>query len=245
MYTNNIVLRANNLSKTFATNDIKIKALNNITININKGEFIAIMGPSGCGKSTLLNILGLLDDLSSGEVYIMGKQCNLLNDKQKTLLRKSNIGFVFQNFNLIEELTVYENIELPLIYLKLPVQHRQIRVQNILEKLKIAHKQNQYPTQLSGGMQQKVAIGRAIVTNPKIILADEPTGNLDSESGNQVMRILSELNSTGTTVLIATHSLKDAEYSNRIINMLDGRITSQNYGKEYYKGYVGEKNSES
>jgi putative ABC transport system ATP-binding protein len=235
MLTENIILRAENISRLFESEGIKVKALNNITLHVSRGEFISIMGPSGCGKTTLLNIMGLLDELSSGELYINGKQSNLLNDKEKTHIRKDTIGFVFQNFNLIDELSVFENIELPLVYLKMPVQHRRIRVNNVLEKLKIAHKKNQYPAQLSGGMQQRVAIGRAIVSNPKIILADEPTGNLDSESGAQVMRLLSELNNSGTTIIIATHSQKDAEYGHRIINMLDGRITSQQYGKEYYK----------
>lgn len=235
MLTENIILRAENISRLFESEGIKVKALNNITLHVSRGEFISIMGPSGCGKTTLLNIMGLLDELSSGELYINRKQSNLLNDKEKTHIRKDTIGFVFQNFNLIDELSVFENIELPLVYLKMPVQHRRIRVNNVLEKLKIAHKKNQYPAQLSGGMQQRVAIGRAIVSNPKIILADEPTGNLDSESGAQVMRLLSELNNSGTTIIIATHSQKDAEYGHRIINMLDGRITSQQYGKEYYK----------
>jgi putative ABC transport system ATP-binding protein len=239
MSTNsNIILRAHNLSKIFESDGLKVKALNTITININQGEFVSIMGPSGCGKTTLLNILGLLDEPSSGEIYFNEKQCNLLSEKETSAIRKANIGFVFQNFNLIEELSVFENIELPLVYLKLPVQHRKVSVQAMLEKLKITHKQSQYPAQLSGGMQQKVAIARALVTKPKIILADEPTGNLDSENGQVIMRLLSELNSTGTTVLIATHSLRDAEYSHRIINMLDGRISSQNYGKEYYKEYA-------
>ncbi len=225
------LIQTENLSKFFENDGIKLQALNNINLSIQKNEFIALMGASGSGKTTLLNILGLLDMHTSGSYSFSGIDLEELNERKRIQLRKNNIGFVFQNFNLIDELTVFENIELPLIYLGLPAPHRKIKVDQIMEKLKLAQKAYHYPSQLSGGFQQKVAIARAIVNSPKLILADEPTGNLDSQNGQVVMQLLRTLNSNGTTILIATHSQKDAEYCHRIIHMLDGRISAQNYGR--------------
>jgi putative ABC transport system ATP-binding protein len=216
------------LTKIFRTEEIETSALNKINLHVEQGEFVAIMGPSGCGKSTLLNIIGLLDNPTDGEYYFDGKEVGKLKEHQRTMLRKGNIGFVFQSFNLIDELNVYENIELPLIYLKLTSRQRREKVDAVLEQMKISHRKNHFPHQLSGGQQQRVAVARAVVANPKLILADEPTGNLDSKNGIEVMNILTELNQAGTTIVMVTHSMRDASYSRRLINLFDGQIITEN-----------------
>lgn len=195
-----------------------------MSFEIKDGEFVAIMGPSGCGKSTLLNILGLLDNPTEGEYELLGREVGKLKEKDRTLFRKGNIGFVFQSFNLIDELSVYENIELPLIYLRINKAERREKVEAIMRRMGILHRCDHFPQQLSGGQQQRVAIARAVVANPKLILADEPTGNLDSRNGQEVMKLLSELHNDGTTVVMVTHSRKDASYADRIINLFDGKI---------------------
>lgn len=204
-------------------------ALNEVNIEINRGEFVAIMGPSGCGKSTLLNILGLLDNPTSGELWFLGQEVSRFSENSRTDLRNGNIGFVFQSFNLIDELTVFENVELPLLYAEVPVRERVERVNCALERMQIAHRTEHYPQQLSGGQQQRVAIARAIVTNPHLILADEPTGNLDSINGNEVMALLKELNSEGATVVMVTHSEENAREAGRIVRMMDGCILTESY----------------
>lgn len=211
----------------FTTEDVQTKALNNVSLEIKKGEFVAIMGPSGCGKSTLLNILGTLDSSTSGKYFFDGKEIDKMSESQLTSFRKGNIGFVFQNFNLIDELTVYENVELPLVYLNGKKSERKKKVMEVLERMNIAHRAGHFPQQLSGGQQQRVAIARAVVTDCPLILADEPTGNLDSTNGVEVMELLSELNKQGTTVVIVTHSQRDAKYAHRVIHLLDGRIVSE------------------
>lgn len=210
----------------FTTEDVQTKALNEVSLEIKKGEFVAIMGPSGCGKSTLLNILGTLDSSTSGKYFFDGKEIDKMSESQLTSFRKGNIGFVFQNFNLIDELTVYENVELPLVYLNSKKSERKKKVMEVLERMNIAHRAGHFPQQLSGGQQQRVAIARAVVTDCPLILADEPTGNLDSTNGLEVMELLSELNRQGTTVVIVTHSLRDAKFAHRVIHLLDGRIVS-------------------
>lgn len=227
----NKLLKVENLTKIFRTEDIETKALHNVSLEIKQGDFVAIMGPSGCGKTTLLNILGLLDNPSSGNYYFFEKDTHNLSQKQKAQIRKNNIGFVFQNFNLIDELTVYENIELPLIYLKYSSKERKERVKEILDKMNIFHRQKYFPYQLSGGQQQRVALARAIIANPKLILADEPTGNLDSQQGIEIMSLLANLNKNGTTIIMVTHSERDAEYSQRIIRLFDGKIINENIKK--------------
>jgi len=222
------MIKTNNLMKTFRTDEVETAALNNVNLEINKGEFVAIMGPSGCGKSTLLNILGLLDNPTSGELFFNENKVDGYNERQRTNLRKENIGFVFQNFNLIEELTVYENIELPLLYMKVSSSERKKRVREVLERMKITHRAKHFPQQLSGGQQQRAAIARAVITNPKLILADEPTGNLDSANGEEVMNLLTQLNETGTTIVMVTHSPSDADRSHRIIQLFDGHIVTEN-----------------
>ncbi|AJA68088.1 MULTISPECIES: ABC transporter ATP-binding protein [Myroides] len=215
------------MSRVFQTEEIETTALNQVSLNVKKGEFISVMGPSGCGKSTLLNIIGLLDNASSGSYLLLDKEMVGLTEGQRAQIRKENIGFIFQNFNLIDELTVYDNIELPLIYNKVPSSERKKRVMEIAERLNIVHRLKHYPQQLSGGQQQRVAVGRALVTNPKIILADEPTGNLDSKNGNEVMELLTELHQQGATIIMVTHSNHDASYSERTILMKDGMILSE------------------
>lgn len=226
-----MILKTNNLVKIFRTDEVETTALNNVNIEIKSGEFVAVMGPSGCGKSTLLNILGLLDNPSSGELYFMDNEVSNLNERKRTVYRKGNIGFVFQSFNLIDELTVYENVELPLLYLKMPSSERKKRVQDVLDRMKITHRKNHFPQQLSGGQQQRVAVSRSVITKPKLILADEPTGNLDSANGEEVMGILSELNEEGTTIVMVTHSPSDAEKAHRIIQLFDGHIVTENINK--------------
>lgn len=211
----------------FTTEDVQTKALNEVSLEIKRGEFVAIMGPSGCGKSTLLNILGTLDSPTSGKYYFDDKEIDKMSESQLTAFRKGNIGFVFQNFNLIDELTVYENVELPLVYLNNKKSDRQQKVMEVLERVNIAHRAGHFPQQLSGGQQQRVAIARAVVTDCPLILADEPTGNLDSTNGIEVMELLRELNNQGTTIVIVTHSQRDATYAHRIIHLLDGRVVSK------------------
>ncbi|MCH5305964.1 MAG: ABC transporter ATP-binding protein [Rikenella sp.] len=218
------MLRIEELSKYFRTEEVETVALNRISLEVAPSEFVAIMGPSGCGKSTLLNILGLLDNPSEGRYYLLGREVGSLRERERTLYRKGNIGFVFQSFNLIDELNVFENVELPLIYLRIPVKRRKEMVNDILNRMNISHRASHFPQQLSGGQQQRVAIARAVVAQPKLILADEPTGNLDTKNGQEVMTLLSELNSEGTTIVMVTHSQRDAAYTHRIINLLDGQI---------------------
>lgn len=221
------MIKTENLSMLFTTEDVQTKALNEVSLEIKKGEFVAIMGPSGCGKSTLLNILGTLDSSTSGKYFFNGKEIDKMSESQLTSFRKGNIGFVFQNFNLIDELTVYENVELPLVYLNSKKSERKKKVMEVLERMNIAHRAGHFPQQLSGGQQQRVAIARAVVTDCPLILADEPTGNLDSTNGLEVMELLSELNRQGTTVVIVTHSQRDAKFAHRVIHLLDGRIVSE------------------
>jgi putative ABC transport system ATP-binding protein len=225
------MIKINDLKKVFRTEEIETVALNGISLEVADGEFIAVMGPSGCGKSTLLNILGLLDNPSSGEYYLDDKEVGHLKEKQRTEMRKGNIGFVFQSFNLIEEMTVYENVELPLIYQKVKPSERKQRVEEALRRMNISHRVSHFPNQLSGGQQQRVAIARAVVANPKLILADEPTGNLDSKNGKDVMELLSELNKEGTTIVMVTHSHHDAAFAHRTVNLFDGEIVTEIEGK--------------
>ena len=220
------MLKVTNLSKIFSTEEVQTLALDGVSFEIKDGEFVAIMGPSGCGKSTLINILGLLDNPTSGSYELIGHEVGNLKEKDRTQFRKGNIGFVFQSFNLIDELNVYENVELPLLYLKISSSERKKRVDEILKRMNIAHRAKHFPQQLSGGQQQRVAIARAVVMNPKLILADEPTGNLDSKNGREVMELLTELNREGSTIVMVTHSQKDAAKAQRIINLFDGKIVS-------------------
>ena len=220
------MIKIENLIKTFRTSEIETIALNNVSLEVEDKEFVAIMGPSGCGKSTLLNILGLLDNPTEGNYYLDGKEVGHLKEKERTGVRKGNIGFVFQSFNLIDELNVFENVELPLTYLHIPAEKRKEMVNKILERMNISHRAKHYPQQLSGGQQQRVAIARAVVSNPKIILADEPTGNLDSKNGQEVMELLTELHKEGTTIVMVTHSQRDAGFAQRVINLFDGQVVS-------------------
>lgn len=223
-----MIIRTENLSRIYRTDEIETVSLDDISLTVNEGEFVAIMGPSGCGKSTLLNLLGLLDSPSGGHYYFTGTDVSGFGEKQRADMRKANIGFVFQSFNLIDELTVAENIGLPLLYLGLSAAERKKKVEEVMERLEISHRKNHFPQQLSGGQQQRVAVCRAIVANPKLILADEPTGNLDSKHGEEVMKLLSLLNQQGTTVVMVTHSDEHARYASRIINLLDGKVISVN-----------------
>ncbi len=222
------MIELTNLQKTFRTAEVETMALNGVNLSVAPGEFVAVMGPSGCGKSTLLNILGLLDNPSAGSYKLNGKEVAALKEKDRTALRKGLIGFVFQSFNLIDELTVAQNVELPLIYLGVPAAERKKRVRETLERMNIGHRAKHKPMQLSGGQQQRVAIARAVVTNPALILADEPTGNLDSTNGKDVMELLTELNRGGTTIVMVTHSKHDAQYARRTINLFDGSIVAEN-----------------
>ncbi|MDQ2177609.1 MULTISPECIES: ABC transporter ATP-binding protein [Marinifilum] len=222
------MIKTKNLIKIFRTDEVETTALNNVNLEISEGEFVAIMGPSGCGKSTLLNIIGLLDNPSQGELHFNGYQVENYTERQRTNLRKENIGFVFQSFNLIDELTVFENVELPLLYMKVSGSERKRRVNEALERMNIAHRAKHFPQQLSGGQQQRVAIARAVISNPKLILADEPTGNLDSANGEEVMNLLTQLNEEGTTIIMVTHSPSDADRSHRIIQLFDGHIVTEN-----------------
>ena len=222
------MIKTENLSMVFTTEEVQTKALNEVNIEVKQGEFVAIMGPSGCGKSTLLNILGTLDSPTSGKYFFNGKEIDKMGESQLTAFRKGNIGFVFQSFNLIDELNVFENVELPLIYMRVKASERKRRVNEILSRMNISHRAEHFPQQLSGGQQQRVAIARAVVTNARLLLADEPTGNLDSTNGVEVMELLSTLNKQGTTIIIVTHSQRDAAYAHRIIRLLDGKIIAEN-----------------
>ena len=221
------MIKTQNLTKIFQTDEIETTALNEVDFEVKKGEFVAIMGPSGCGKSTLLNIVGLLDNPTGGSYMFNGVDVSKMRESQRTKLRKGNIGFVFQSFNLIDELNVFENVEMPLIYLKMSAAERKARVEAILERMKISHRRKHFPRQLSGGQQQRVAIARAVAANPGLILADEPTGNLDSKNGLEVMNLLTELNSEGTTIVMVTHSMHDADFAHRIVNLFDGQIITE------------------
>ena len=225
------MIKVENLSKVFRTEEIETTALNGVSFEIKDGEFVAVMGPSGCGKSTLLNILGLLDNPSGGSYELLGQEVGKLKEKDRTKFRKGNIGFVFQSFNLIDELNVYENVELPLRYMNIGASERRERVTAILKRMSISHRAKHFPQQLSGGQQQRVAIARAVVANPKLILADEPTGNLDSKNGREVMDLLTELHREGATIVMVTHSQKDAGFAQRIINLFDGKIVNDVTGE--------------
>ncbi|MBR9920970.1 MAG: ABC transporter ATP-binding protein [Bacteroidetes bacterium] len=227
------MIKTNDLNKVYQTDEVETTALHQVNIEIKQGEFVSVMGPSGCGKSTLLNVLGMIDGPTSGEYLFNGEEIGHLSERKRSEIRKHNLGFVFQSFNLIDELTVFENVELPMLYTKVPSGERKKRVEELLEGMNIMHRRNHFPQQLSGGQQQRVAVARAIVNRPKLILADEPTGNLDSSNGDEVMKILSELNAEGTTVLMVTHSQYCAEFGNRIIRMLDGQVVTENVVKQY------------
>ncbi|WP_234736837.1 ABC transporter ATP-binding protein [Tellurirhabdus bombi] len=223
------MIKTVNLQKIFATEEVETTALHGINMEVKDGEFVAIMGPSGCGKSTLLNILGLLDNPSEGEYNFHGTEVSRMSERQRAQLRKGSIGFVFQSFNLIDELTVYENVELPLLYLKVGADERKKRVEETLERMNIMHRRNHFPQQLSGGQQQRTAIARAVVAKPKLILADEPTGNLDSANGEEVMKLLTQLNEEGTSIIMVTHSPYDSGFAHRIINLFDGKVVTENF----------------
>ncbi|TAE75189.1 MAG: ABC transporter ATP-binding protein [Bacteroidetes bacterium] len=222
------MIQLTKIQKIFTTEELETTAVNGVSLEIKKGEFLAIMGPSGCGKSSLLSILGLLDNPSGGSYLLDNTEVAKMSENQRTSFRKGLIGFIFQSFNLIDELNVYENIELPLLYLKLSASERKKRVQDLLIRLNLMHRQKHFPQQLSGGQQQRVAIARALVSKPKIILADEPTGNLDSKNGEEVMQLLQELNNEGTTIIMVTHSQYDASFAHRIVNLFDGEIVTEN-----------------
>ena len=226
------MIRIEHLSKVFRTEEVETTALNDVSLHVKQGEFVAIMGPSGCGKSTLLNIIGLWDNPTSGNYYFNGQEVGHLKEKQRTQVRKGNIGFVFQSFNLIDELNVYENVELPLIYLKKKASEKKELVTSILDRMNISHRVKHFPQQLSGGQQQRVAIARAVVAGPKLILADEPTGNLDSKNGAEVMNLLTELNQEGTTIVMVTHSQHDASYAHRVVHLFDGQIVTELENRE-------------
>jgi putative ABC transport system ATP-binding protein len=227
------MIKTKNLTKIFTTREVETTALNNVNLELQDGEFVAIMGPSGCGKSTFLHIAGMLDSPTDGEYHFLGEDVSKYSEKKRARLRKGNVGFVFQSFNLIDELTVFENIELPLLYLGLSAGERKKRVSDILEQLKIMPRKNHFPQQISGGQQQQVAVARAVISNPRIILADEPTGNLDSAHGEEVMKILVELNEQGTTIVMVTHSPAYADYANRVIHLFDGHIVTENLRGKY------------
>ena len=227
------MIKITDLEKFYRTEEVQTIAINKLSFEVKEGEFVSVMGPSGCGKSTLLNILGLLDDPDGGSYIFNGIEVAGFNERKRANLRKHNIGFVFQSFNLIDELSVFENVELPLIYTGVKPAERKERVHEVLEKMQIMHRRKHFPQQLSGGQQQRVAVARAVVNNPKLILADEPTGNLDSSNGNEVMDLLTELNAAGTTIIMVTHSEHDAKYSHRIIRMLDGQKVTENILAEY------------
>jgi putative ABC transport system ATP-binding protein len=228
------MIRTENLKKLYTTEEVETTALNNVNLNIETGEFVSVMGPSGCGKSTLLNILGLLDNPSDGELHFLDHEVSKYSERQRAQLRKENIGFVFQSFNLIDELTVFENVELPLLYLGYASSDRKKKVNEVLERMEIMHRVSHFPQQLSGGQQQRVAVARAIVSTPKLILADEPTGNLDSERGDEVMSLLTSLNEQGTTVIMVTHSPTYAEYGNRVVHLFDGHVVTENYKEKFH-----------
>jgi putative ABC transport system ATP-binding protein len=227
------MIKTKDLKKIYITEEVETTALNNVNLEVQEGEYVAVMGPSGCGKSTLLNVLGMIDKPSSGEYQFLGEEVGKYSERQRANIRKANIGFVFQSFNLIDELTVYENVELPLLYLGYSSSERKKRVHEVLEQMELMARKNHFPQQLSGGQQQRVAVSRAIVARPKLILADEPTGNLDSAHGEEVMRMIGELHETGTTIVMVTHSPAYAEYGHRVIHLFDGHIVSENIQKEF------------
>jgi putative ABC transport system ATP-binding protein len=228
-----MMIRTEKLVKIYQTEDVETTALNEVDIQISEGEFVAIMGPSGCGKSTLLNVLGMIDSPTSGNYFFLDQEVGHLPERKRSNVRKHNLGFVFQSFNLIDELTVFENVELPMLYTNTPSAERKKRVEELLEDMKMMHRRNHFPQQLSGGQQQRVAVARAIVNKPKLILADEPTGNLDSANGDDVMRLLAELNAAGTTIAMVTHSQYCAEFANRIVRMLDGQVVTENVVRQF------------
>lgn len=221
------MIHLHNITKIYRSNSVENHALSNVSLEVNEGEFVSIMGPSGCGKTTLLNIIGLLDGYDQGLYVFDNTDIKTLSERNKVKLRKSNVGFVFQNFNLLDELTVFENIELPLVYLGVKSSERKERVNRVLDQISLGHRMDYFPHQLSGGQQQKVAIGRAIVSRPRILLADEPTGNLDTAQGNEIMEILSSLNEGGTTLIMVTHSMNDASYSSRVVKLMDGQVVAE------------------
>ncbi|HHG84166.1 MAG TPA: ABC transporter ATP-binding protein [Bacteroidetes bacterium] len=228
------MIQTQNLTKLYDTDEIETIALNDVDISVKAGEFVSIMGPSGCGKTTLLNLLGMIDQASSGSYMLLGRDVSKLSERKRAVLRKQTIGFVFQNFNLIEELNVYENIELPLLYSKVRSAERKLSVNQLLEQMNLLHRSGHYPQQLSGGQQQRVAVARAVITRPQLILADEPTGNLDTTNGDEVMRLLTDLNEDGTTIVMVTHSARNAEYGHRIIRLLDGKVVAENKLRTYH-----------
>ena len=221
------MIKTDCLRKVFRTEMVETIAVANVSIEVEKGEFVAVMGPSGCGKSTLLNMLGLLDSPTEGKYWLDGQEVSTITEDEQTMLRRGGIGFVFQSFNLIDDLTVYRNIELPLVYMRVPAEERKRRVEEVMARMDISHRAKHFPNQLSGGQQQRVAIARAVISNPKVILADEPTGNLDSKNGIEVMNLLKQLHSEGATIVMVTHSQRDAGFADRIINMFDGNIVQQ------------------
>ena len=227
------MIKTTNLKKIYTTEEVETTALNNVNLGIEKGEFVAIMGPSGCGKSTLLNLLGLLDTPSDGQYTFLGEEVSKYTERQRANLRKRNIGFIFQSFNLIDELTVFENVELPLLYLGVSTSQRKEKVNKVLEQMEIMHRKSHFPQQLSGGQQQRVAVARAVVSNPKVILADEPTGNLDSAHGDEVMSLMTNLNEAGTTIIMVTHSPAYAEYSHRTVHLFDGHVVTENFNGKF------------
>ncbi|SHJ15984.1 ABC transporter ATP-binding protein [Aquimarina spongiae] len=227
------MIKVKELQKVYVGEEIETSAVDKIDIDIQKGEFIAIMGPSGCGKSSLLNILGLLDSPSGGEYWFGQDEVSSYSEKERSKLRKGSVGFIFQSFNLIDELTVFENVELPLLYMRVPKEERKQKVEEALERMNIMHRRNHFPQQLSGGQQQRVAIARAIVADPDVIFADEPTGNLDSSNGEEVMRLLEELNEQGTTIVMVTHSPRDAQFANRVINLFDGKVVTETVNAQF------------
>jgi putative ABC transport system ATP-binding protein len=228
------MIRTVDLQKLYTTEEVETTALESVNLEVKEKEFVSIMGPSGCGKSTLLNLLGLLDNPTGGEYHFLNTEVSKFTERQRSNLRKENIGFVFQSFNLIDELTVYENVELPLLYLGYSSTERKTRVEEVLQQMEIMHRRNHFPQQLSGGQQQRVAVARAIVGKPKLILADEPTGNLDSSHGDEVMKILTDLNENGTTIIMVTHSPTYAEYGNRVIHLFDGHVVSENFKEGFH-----------
>lgn len=228
------MIRTSNLRKIYTTEEVETTALDSVNIEIKAKEFVAIMGPSGCGKSTLLNIFGLLDNPSDGQYYFLNEEVSKYTERQRANMRKANIGFVFQSFNLIDELTVFENVELPLLYLGVGASQREKMVNEVLEKMQIMHRKDHFPQQLSGGQQQRVAVSRAVVAKPALILADEPTGNLDSANGEEVMNIMTKLNEGGTTIIMVTHSPHDSEFAHRVIHLFDGHVVTENYKEKFH-----------
>jgi putative ABC transport system ATP-binding protein len=228
------MIKTESLKKVYTTEEVETTALNNVNLEIEEGEFCAIMGPSGCGKSTLLNILGLLDNPTDGDYHFLDYEVSDKSERERAKLRKGNIGFVFQSFNLIDELTVFENVELPLLYLGASAQERKEKAEAALDRMSMMHRRNHFPQQLSGGQQQRVAIARAVVADAKLILADEPTGNLDSDHGDEVMKLLAELNEQGTTIVMVTHSPHDADYARRVIHLFDGHVVTENMQEGFH-----------